>query len=168
MELSIFNFFHGWAGFSILTDWFFIFCARFLGYFLIALALYVIFRAENFKTRFYNFATVSLSLLLAYGLLRPILRFIYARPRPFAALGLEPLFQYANDGSFPSGHATFYMCLAVAIFFVNRKFGWWAILTALFIGVSRIVSGVHWPLDILAGFFIGWGSVILIRNRLNK
>ena len=57
--------------------------------------------------------------------------------------------------SFPSGHATFFMGLAVALFFIDKKIGYLFMFFALIIGLARIIAGAHFPVDILGGFILG-------------
>jgi len=47
------------------------------------------------------------------------------------------------------------MALGTALFAYHKKLGAIYILGALAIGVARVVAGVHWPGDILAGWFLG-------------
>jgi membrane-associated phospholipid phosphatase len=72
-----------------------------------------------------------------------------------------------NDlGSFPSDHAGFYFALALGIFLACRLAGYVALGWTLFvILLSRIVTGMHSPLDIAAGAAIG-GSVLLALQLL--
>lgn len=63
----------------------------------------------------------------------------------------------ATGYSFPSGHATgasaFYISIARA--FRSRWFTVVAILIAIGTALSRLYFAVHWPQDVLVGFFIG-------------
>jgi len=62
--------------------------------------------------------------------------------------------------SFPSGHtATVATVVSVAIWYVTST-GLRATLLVLLVlgGVSRIVVGAHWPLDVAFGWMIGWWS----------
>jgi len=73
--------------------------------------------------------------------------------------------------SFPSGHATgttvFYGMVALALFLILRTvwkrvlIGFVAICFILFILVTRIYLGVHFPTDVLAGFCFGSASVFI-------
>lgn len=63
----------------------------------------------------------------------------------------------ANDfNSFPSDHAALFLTLAFGIFLASKGAGLialaWAVLCAL---GSRVVTGLHWPADIVAGGAIG-------------
>ncbi|MCK5739811.1 phosphatase PAP2 family protein [bacterium] len=68
-----------------------------------------------------------------------------------------------NMRSFPSGHSSaIAVLMGVSIF--HQKENWLRTLLlvlALLIAVSRIGVGVHWPVDVLAGFSIGWLSAII-------
>jgi membrane-associated phospholipid phosphatase len=87
-------------------------------------------------------------------------------PRPPAVLTPEafnligPCYKY---NSFPSGHATTIFALAGVLTIVLKdyrlKLG--ILLSALIISISRIVLGIHWPLDILCGMIIGWISSLI-------
>ena len=63
--------------------------------------------------------------------------------------------------AFPSGHAAMIFMLAgVFVFTISRTWlRWLLIVFASLVALSRVVVGVHWPLDILAGAAIGWAGV---------
>jgi membrane-associated phospholipid phosphatase len=63
--------------------------------------------------------------------------------------------------AFPSGHAAMIFMLAgVFVFTISRTWLKWLLIAfASLIALSRVVVGVHWPLDILAGAAIGWMGV---------
>lgn len=63
--------------------------------------------------------------------------------------------------AFPSGHAAMIFMLAGAfVFNISRTWlRWLLIVFASLVALSRVVVGVHWPLDILAGAAIGWVGV---------
>ncbi len=84
-----------------------------------------------------------------------LLKYVFQTDRPFVALhNITPLFN-ATGYSFPSGHATTFAALGCAIFILDRKWGIGFIAAAIVIALARVVVGVHYPQDILAGFIIG-------------
>lgn len=66
-----------------------------------------------------------------------------------------------NDlASFPSDHAAFFFALSLGIFFANRRAGAFALAwTLVVICGSRMITGTHSPLDIVAGIVIG-GAIV--------
>ncbi|CAN5618115.1 hypothetical protein BH23PAT2_BH23PAT2_09490 [soil metagenome] len=66
---------------------------------------------------------------------------------------------------FPSGHAAMAVALGLTLFhYVPDKWRWPVLILTFLAAVSRMVVGVHTPLDILGGFAIGWGSAMLFRH----
>ena len=66
--------------------------------------------------------------------------------------------------SFPSGHAANNMAVAVVLILFFPRLGWLYLPIALLIGYSRIYTGSHWPLDVIAGMILGvFGGWIATR-----
>ena len=84
-----------------------------------------------------------------------IIRYTFPVSRPFVENDVSSLFHYASTNSFPSGHATFYFALSAVIFYYYKKAGIAAFVASFLICISRVFCGVHWPLDIIAGFVVG-------------
>jgi membrane-associated phospholipid phosphatase len=91
----------------------------------------------------------------ASGILRVVVEAFVNRQRPANfdfARPLEPVFGHS---SFPSGHAATSMAVAVFLLWAlrdkDRIYAWFALGWAVLIGLSRIVAGVHYPLDVIAG-----------------
>ncbi len=81
-----------------------------------------------------------------------------ARIRPFDSIpALIPLVQKPLDASFPSGHtsASFSVAWIIYSLYPNKKIGVAVMILAFCIAFSRLYVGVHYPTDVLAGFFIG-------------
>lgn len=59
--------------------------------------------------------------------------------------------------SFPSGHAQAAFCAAVALgIFIRRRWAWvGGLIFATLVSLSRIINGVHFPVDVIAGGAIG-------------
>lgn len=75
-------------------------------------------------------------------------------------------FSHASGASFPSGHATgsaaFYLALAVVALSVLRRpprgaLLAMAVIVPLLVAATRVVLGVHYVSDVVAGLLIGWG-----------
>lgn len=108
-------------------------------------------------------ATVILVVVAEGGaaLMEELVKLVVARPRP-------RLFHHvvaASGPSFPSGHATNAIALAIVVIFLVWRFTQRHDLTALtavvaltyaaLVGLSRLVLGVHYPTDVLGGFALG-------------
>ena len=100
----------------------------------------------------------------AVGLLaNQLIAQIWHRPRPYQdhPLGILPLLSPSHDPSFPSDHATAAFAIAFGILFVARRTGWLFLAWAVLIGVSRVLAGMHYPTDVIAGAVVGLGSGLL-------
>ena len=87
-------------------------------------------------------------------------------PRPPAIFPAELFHQLGHQfsaSSFPSGHAAAPFVLATMIIFLvtDMRIRSAVIIYASIIALSRIATGVHWPIDILGGMFFGWFSAFL-------
>lgn len=105
-------------------------------------------------------------MLLAGGtgtLLYKLIKGKTLRPRPFEvnqmiSMGIAPLDRF----SFPSGHtlhAVAFCTVAVTYF---PMLAWIVVPFTLLVGASRVVLGLHYPSDVLAGALLGllvaWGT----------
>jgi undecaprenyl-diphosphatase len=78
-----------------------------------------------------------------------ILEHMLARPRPFVALGIEPLLPHAADSSFPSDHTLVGVALVGALAWRVPRLGLWLLAWALLVGLARVTAALHYPSDIL-------------------
>ena len=61
----------------------------------------------------------------------------------------------STDPSFPSDHASAAFAVAVAVLFASRRAGIGFLVAAAAISVSRVLVGLHYPGDIVAGLAVG-------------
>jgi undecaprenyl-diphosphatase len=102
---------------------------------------------------------VSLKMLLAgaVGLaLYKLLKVRLVRERPFIGLmGIECAMPPLDRYSFPSGHTLHAVTFtAIAIHYVPML-AWVLVPFALLVAASRVVLGLHYPSDVLAGALMG-------------
>ncbi len=95
------------------------------------------------------------------------------RPRPFETLGSTLITLRAApeyDSSFPSGHALIVSAGAFFTLLTFRRKAVAVVLTAeaAIVAYSRIYVGLHYPLDVTAGVFIGGAVVFLGLYVLRK
>ena len=111
---------------------------------------------------------VGTSVASAY-LVTLLLKIIVHAPRPFIALtNVRPLIIETPYDSFPSGHATAFFALAVAMVMYDKKWGTVFFIIAILVSLSRVISGVHFPIDILVGAIIGSLVAYLVHKLLTK
>lgn len=124
-----------------------ILCAKDLIYLTVFLGLvYWLFLAKNQKRR-----------LIIFGVITGAVAFIFAKigdalfydTRPFVIEHITPLIKHAANNGFPSDHTLLAASIAVAIFYISKKWGIGFMLLAIAIGSSRVLSHVHHPIDII-------------------
>ena len=109
------------------------------------------------------------SAAVAVAVLKPLIH----RARPPLSLRLVT----ENEPSFPSGHATdsaalfLTVGLLVAVVILRRPITRVLVvgisgLAAILIGLSRLVLGVHWPTDVLAGWCLGALVCLLVTTAV--
>jgi len=80
-----------------------------------------------------------------------ILKRTMLRTRPTEELGHESLVGVPDEFSFPSGHATAAMAVALAYAMAFPMLALPLVGIATLVGFSRVCLGVHYPSDVLAG-----------------
>lgn len=162
LDLGIFYFFNAWASKTRIGDAVIVFCAAYLQYVLVGLFLLLLFvlpQANKEKIRMFWVGTLS-AVIARFGITE-LIRFFYHRPRPFVAHQVHQLL-LENEWSFPSGHSAFFFALSTAVYCYNKKWGIIFFVGSIFMNVSRIVAGVHYPSDILGGIIIGVGTACFV------
>jgi membrane-associated phospholipid phosphatase len=114
---------------------------------------------------------LALSAILGVLVTETVKRTVSRTRPPAAALHREDMTR-----SFPSGHTTagiYLYCVAGYILIriaADRRrpwlrlIGWFLLIPGPLIGVSRVILGVHWPSDVLAGW--AYGSAVALAAAL--
>lgn len=171
-DTTLFRFLNSLAGTSRLFDFIVVFFASYAPY-LVALTICgMVLYERDWRKRAYDVAVVVISLLLARGLITEIIRFFYNRPRPFVWLtGITTLItKYPEEPAFPSGHATFFFAFVTAYYLLGKHRGWGHVLliSTILMAIARVIAGVHYPLDVVAGAIIGVGSAYAAKALLPR
>jgi membrane-associated phospholipid phosphatase len=105
---------------------------------------------------------------LLLGLVKPLLDF----PRPPLALppgtlNIVGLPEYHH--SLPSGHSSFAMLVTASLWPVlNRNWRIAGVVFVLWVGISRVSLGAHFPADVMAGFLSSLAVVLLVYVAVQK
>ena len=84
------------------------------------------------------------------------LRVAIDRPRPYKKYGFAPLFPKDKTGqSMPSRHCFSAAAIAAAVWYVLPPVGAVLAVLAIIIAISRVITGVHFVSDVLAGLAFG-------------
>ena len=176
MNNTIFFYLNNLTHKSAIFDCFVIFCAQYLLYISIIFVLFYVIKKNSdnlfdirkpfneIKIKFNNLVSIFAPVFIAW-VFSSTLKDIFMRPRPFILFAdkVKPLFLHGGMDSFPSGHATFFAALALSSYFVDKKLGYICSALAIIVGISRVIAGVHFPLDILVGYILGIIIVLIFR-----
>jgi membrane-associated phospholipid phosphatase len=121
-------------------------------FFLLALAVVAMFHPARALS-------LGVSALAAEGVTKAV-KLLARRARPFEEHErvVERLARRPRDAGFPSGDAMRAAFLAGVAWAVIPPAGWLAALVAVMVGLGRIRAGVHYPLDVWAGWCVGLGA----------
>ena len=111
------------------------------------LLLYMLFQKDENLVRAICVPGVNFVLLSVF-------RKLINRPRPYEAFGVESVIHKDTKGkSFPSRHVYSAMVIAMTFLLASpwRAVGIVFVVIACLLGVVRVVSGVHYPSDVIAG-----------------
>ena len=101
----------------------------------------------------------TIRILLVCGIpfvLVSVFRYFFDAKRPYAKFDYEPIVAKEKEGqSMPSRHVFSAFVIAFAFAYINLKFSIIFFIVALLIAIHRVIVGVHFIRDVLAGALIG-------------
>lgn len=108
-----------------------------------------------------RFWKILLTPAISFLLVSLFRKFINA-PRPYEALDIVPLIHKNTKGkSFPSRHVFSVFVIAMAFTYIFFPLGILLIFVGIFLAAVRVIGGVHFPKDVIAGAIIGILSGII-------
>lgn len=87
------------------------------------------------------------------------------QPRPYETWGIVPLLDKDSSGnSMPSRHVFSATIISMACVHANLPAGLILLVLSAFLGLVRVLGGVHYPKDVLIGYACGliWGILFFI------
>ena len=91
-----------------------------------------------------------------------IFRHYVNAPRPYEVADIEPIIEKETTGnSFPSRHVFSIFVIATTLYFISKPLGILLMIAGVLLAILRVVGGVHFPRDVIAGAIIGIVSGIL-------
>lgn len=139
---------------NLWSDKIMIFCADYLIFAVFGFLIIIrIFSHPKYKMAF----AISLASMVAVGLIVEIIHHFFFFPRPFAVFPIAPLIYHSPiDSTFPSLHTALMSVVAFSYFYYHSRLATVLIILTLVVGFARVFVGVHYPLDILGGFVLGF------------
>lgn len=93
-------------------------------------------------------------------------RYFINAPRPYEVYDITPIYAKDTKGkSFPSRHTASAAVIAMAFLSVSPLLGAPFLLAALLIAASRVLGGVHFPKDVIAGvlYAVACGAALFLN-----
>ncbi|MBI4692045.1 MAG: phosphatase PAP2 family protein [Candidatus Terrybacteria bacterium] len=180
MNQALFYYLNNFSGRLEWFDDIIVFFAKDFGYLLVLLFIgLLVFGKRTAVSKKKIFLFAGASVFLSRMIITEIIRAFYYCPRPFASDSVNQLLIHDYTGSFPSGHAAFFFALAMAVYLFSKGSPWKIqglplvfFIGAALIGISRVVAGIHWPLDILGGAVVGifssWIIYYFFKSKLQN
>lgn len=169
LDHTIFNYFYQIANHNQVQDKIIVFVAMYLIYTMPVLLIILWFWSEDLRKVALKATTAG---VVAWLLICRTIAIFYFRARPFVAqVNTKELVFHRPTYSFPSDHAAFLFALSFTFWlFGYRKLSIGLFIVSIVISTARIIVGIHYPADIIAGFIVGLvaaGLIWYLRKQLD-
>ena len=128
---------------------------------LISFLLYIMVLCFAFMYKSEVFLTIIIKPLIAF-LIVTLLRKLINRARPFETYGFTPLVSHSHGESFPSRHTLSSTIIGLVSFYVSPVIGTLGIINAILVSLSRLLTCVHYPNDIVSAIIVA--VIVFIIN----
>jgi undecaprenyl-diphosphatase len=172
---QLFLFINGGAGYYGFLDYFFLFVTYYLVPLMVGFTILYFFivlpkRSQDGVVRLQALKKallLAISLVFVWAIVE-LIKGIVVLPRPWQVItDLQTLSTFGNNDSFPSAHSALAFTVATFIYHYYKPAGVVAFSLAIFVGLSRIFVGVHYPIDVFFGALIGivipWGIISIFK-----
>lgn len=114
--------------------------------------IFLLILAFNCDVRFWRvFLTPGISFVLVSAF-RNYTNF----PRPYEVLDIVPIINKTTKGkSFPSRHVFSVFVIAMTLYYISIPTGIALMFIGIILAIVRVLGGVHFPRDVIAGAMIG-------------
>ncbi|MDK2806385.1 MAG: undecaprenyl-diphosphatase [Thermoanaerobacterium sp.] len=155
MNYAIFQFINGFAGHNSIIDKVMIFIALYspIIYGILIMIQWFIGGNEGKKVSMDDLFAALIALSANFIISR-----FYFEPRPFVSHKVNLLIKHSSDASFPSDHLSGGSAIAFTQIRGNKFIGVIMMLLTVLLLIARVYVGVHYPMDVIAGFVIGFLS----------
>lgn len=157
LDQQIFSWFNSWVGQSPIFDSIIKFIAIYTVYLVPILMLYFfyVYFWKDEKGRKFMLG-IFVTSVFCWQIIAGIIGRLINRPRPFNVAGAREVVFHLPSYSFPSDHALFLMFLSVYLYLLGyKRMGIIALIITITVSIARVIGGLHWPGDVLAGWIIG-------------
>lgn len=153
LDLALFRRCHSLAGKARWSDALIVFAATWLFYLLLLVALVWMVQGDASHTReTLRVLFVTIIALIVAEAISWTTSLFWFRERPFTRLHFTPLvWMPPHWKSFPSDHTTIGLTIACTFLFLHNPLAPFLLVAASLVAVARVIAGVHYPSDVLAG-----------------
>ena len=123
--------------------------------------LTTIYFREGFRKQVLIYVFIPASGFVILSLLRKKIN----APRPYEEWDIKPLLDRDSPGqSMPSRHVFSASIISMACLHASLSVGVILLILSVFLGLVRVLGGVHYPKDVLVGYICGlvWGVIFFL------